>query len=89
MIAQIATDRELLQRKVRYQCQYRGTRELDVILRKFMAEGRDAHILDWVLFEQFLNEPEPVLAGWLINGEDVPEMYQEIVQMICGPADIE
>ena len=76
------TREELLKRKLRYQCQYRGTCELDVILRKFIAEGRDAYITDWLLFEQFLAEPEPVLTDWLINGDEVREEYRVFVQII-------
>jgi len=75
---------ELLKRKLRYQCNYRGTCELDVILRKFMAEGRDARIEDWHLFEQFLAEPEPVLTDWLINGECPPYAYKPFVDLILN-----
>ncbi|MES2252727.1 MAG: succinate dehydrogenase assembly factor 2 [Pseudomonadota bacterium] len=75
---------ELLKRKLRYQCRYRGTCELDVILRKFMAEGRDARIEDWQLFEQFLAEPEPVLTAWLINGECAPDSYLFFVNLIMN-----
>lgn len=82
MIAASYTSEELLKRKLRYQCQYRGTCELDVILRKFVAEGRDAYVTDWSLFEQFLAEPEPVLTDWLINGVQVPEEYKVFVALI-------
>jgi succinate dehydrogenase flavin-adding protein (antitoxin of CptAB toxin-antitoxin module) len=83
MIAAMQDTQDVLKRKLRYQCQYRGTRELDVILRKFIADGTDAHISDWVLFEQFLSEPEPVLADWLINdGGVVPCEYQVFVDLI-------
>ncbi len=82
MISASYTSEELLKRKLRYQCQYRGTCELDVILRKFVAEGRDVHITDWELFEQFLAEPEPVLTDWLINGDKVPKEYQVFVALI-------
>lgn len=82
MISTSYTSEELLKRKLMYQCRYRGTRELDVILRKFVAEGRDVHITDWPLFEQFLAEPEPVLTDWLINGEVAPQEYQVFVKLI-------
>ena len=76
------TSEELLKRKLRYQCQYRGTCELDVILRRFVAEGRDAHISDWQLFDQFLAEPEPVLTDWLMNGVVAPKEYQVFIGVI-------
>ncbi len=82
MISASYTSEELLKRRLMYQCRYRGTCELDVILRNFVAEGRDAHITDWVLFEQFLAEPEPVLTDWLINGDVVPAEYQVFVKLI-------
>ncbi len=82
MIAESFTSEELLKRKLMYQCRYRGTCELDVILRSFVAEGRDAYITDWPLFERFLAEPEPVLADWLINGEVAPQEYQAFVKII-------
>lgn len=73
---------ETLKRKLRYQCQYRGTCELDLLLRRFVAEDRDEHILNWSLFEQFLSEPEPLLADWLINQMEVPDAYQDFVDLI-------
>ena len=84
MISASYTNEELLKRKLLYQCRYRGTCELDVILRNFVAEGRDACIADWPLFEQFLAEPEPVLTDWLINGDVVPAEYQVFVKLIYG-----
>ena len=84
MLVSACTDEELLKRKLRYQCQYRGTCELDVILRNFIAEGRDAHIVNWPLFEQFLSEPEPVLTDWLINGNVPSSEYQVFVDLIKG-----
>ena len=82
MKSEYYTSEELLKRKLMYQCRYRGTRELDVILRNFVAEGRYAHIANWPLFEQFLAEPEPVLTDWLINGDVVPQEYQAFVKLI-------
>ena len=73
MISESYTSEELLKRKLMYQCRYRGTCELDVILRNFVAEGRDVHITDWPLFEQFLNQPEPILTDWLVNGHVAPQ----------------
>lgn len=82
MLVLAYTDEELLKRKLRYQCRYRGTCELDVILRNFIAQGRDASIVDWPLFDQFLSEPEPVLSDWLINGNAPPSKYQIFVDLI-------
>jgi succinate dehydrogenase flavin-adding protein (antitoxin of CptAB toxin-antitoxin module) len=82
VISESYTNEELLKRKLLYQCRYRGTCELDVILRNFVAEGRDVHVTDWLLFERFLAEPEPVLTDWLMNGVIVPQEYQAFVELI-------
>lgn len=82
MSISICKKEELLKRKLRYQCQYRGTCELDVILRGFIAKRGDELIDDWLLFDQFLSEPEPVLTDWLINGVVAPLEYQGFVRII-------
>ncbi|MDP3371929.1 MAG: succinate dehydrogenase assembly factor 2 [Candidatus Paracaedibacteraceae bacterium] len=77
-----STSEEFLKRKLRHQCHYRGTCELDLILRRFIAMKRDANITDWHLFEQFLSEPEHNLAAWLISNEFAPNEYQALVKLI-------
>lgn len=77
---------DTLKRKIRHQCYYRGTRELDLILRCFIASidlSIDDMDFDWHVLEQFLEEPEPVLTDWLIHKHDtVPQFYQSIVAYI-------
>lgn len=77
---------DILKRKIRHQCHYRGTRELDLILRRF-ADTIDVFVDDaafnWNLLEQFLEEPEPILTDWLIHKHDtLPQPYQPIVAYI-------
>jgi succinate dehydrogenase flavin-adding protein (antitoxin of CptAB toxin-antitoxin module) len=74
---------DTLKRKLSHQCQYRGTRELDLIFRNFIGKV-DKVDLDWVLFEQFLEEPEPLLMDWLIHKADAPEKYKELVTIISA-----
>lgn len=78
----------LLKRKIRHQCHYRGTRELDLILRHFINALDvcvDDTVFNWDVLEQFLEEPEPVLTDWLIHKHDtVPQLYQPIVAYIIS-----
>jgi succinate dehydrogenase flavin-adding protein (antitoxin of CptAB toxin-antitoxin module) len=78
----------LLKRKIRHQCHYRGTRELDLILRRFVntLDGlADDSVFNWDVLEQFLEEPEPILTDWLIHKHDtIPQPYQPIAAYIIS-----
>ncbi len=73
---------DALKRKILYRCHYRGVRELDMLFGRFIDEGRHALINDWVLFEQFLNEPEPLLMNWLLFKISPPDEYLTLIKLI-------
>jgi tRNA threonylcarbamoyl adenosine modification protein YjeE len=78
---------ENLKRRLLYQCQYRGTRELDLLFRQFVESEKTGIFIDWdsnqwQLFESFLKEPEPDLAQWLMQKVNVPKQYKVLVDLI-------
>ncbi len=67
---------DVRRRRLLYRAWHRGTRELDLLLGRFV----DVHIAD--LDDQALDDletlmaaPEPQLYGWLTGQIDVPENY--------------
>lgn len=73
-----------------HQCQYRGTRECDLLLKRFvniaqpwLQQWTDQ---EWNNFDLFLNEDEHLIFDWLILQKDIPNVYQWIVRsIICPP----
>ena len=62
-------------KKIHYQCKYRGTRELDLALRRFEDNGLNDQSDDLPILLDLLNEPEHFLTRWLLHNDDCPEYY--------------
>jgi antitoxin CptB len=68
--------------RLRWRCR-RGTRELDVLLERYLDGGwtRASSALR-ASFEQLLELPDPVLSEWLVWGFPPPRELEEIVDRI-------
>lgn len=68
--------------RLRWRCR-RGTRELDLLLLRFLDgdfEGLDTP--DQQAFEALLEQQDPDLARWLLGAEPPPAEYRDIVARI-------
>ena len=75
------TDLELRRRRALYRAQHRGAKEMDIVIGRYAEAtlgAMDAAGLD--LFEEFLALPDPMLQGWLLNGDGTaPPAFQDLV----------
>ncbi len=68
--------------KLRWRCR-RGTRELDIILQRFLDDGYAAlSEADRGAFEALLDEQDPELAAWILAGDPPPERWRAVIEKI-------
>jgi antitoxin CptB len=70
-----------------WQCR-RGMKELDLLLLGYL-DGRwaGATAAEKAVFEAFLGLPDPVMAGYLLGGDEAPDVVtQGIVDAMRGAA---
>ncbi len=70
--------------KLRWRCR-RGTRELDVVLTRFLDDtypGLSA--TEQALFASLLDQQDPDLAAWILAGEPAPPQWRDIVARVRG-----
>lgn len=81
-------DRTAMRRKIMWKCR-RGTKELDVILERFILKHFDKLEQKEIdLFNQLLNVEDPLLTEWLcFNGKPENQGLEKIVTRILS-ADI-
>jgi antitoxin CptB len=84
----LGQDREAMRRKILWKCR-RGTKELDVILERFILkyfEKLEQNEID--LFNQLLDVEDPLLTEWLcFSGKPKSQGMEKIVTRILS-ADI-
>ena len=71
--------------RLRWMCR-RGMLELDVIFERFLDRDGYAKLTadQQVLFETFMQEPDPKLFGWLLGHEQAPGEYAELIKQVLG-----
>lgn len=67
---------DVRRRKLTFRCWHRGTREMDLLLGRYV----DRHIAglsdaDIEALEHLLEAPDPELFAWITGGKPVPENY--------------
>lgn len=68
--------------KLRWRCR-RGTKELDIVLQRFLDDGYAAlSESDRDAFEALLDEQDPALADWILAGDPPPEQWREVIERI-------
>lgn len=72
-----------LKEKLKFQAWHRGTRENDLLLGPF-ADSHLAHFsgLQAVLFQQFLEESDLDIFGWIVHKVTPPVIYKELIANI-------
>jgi len=76
---------ELDRRRLVWRCR-RGMKELDVLLEHYVRTQGQTCAADRLAFEQLLELPDPLLAGYLL-GHDTPqdpELARLVRQINCG-----
>lgn len=67
-------DATYLRKKLLFQCQHRGTRELDLVLGPFAQANLETMDRDELLaLAAFLNEPDPDIYDWLTGHTTLPD----------------
>lgn len=70
--------------KLRYQSWHRGTRELDLILGRFIdAQGHTFTPEESALYAELLQQEDPLLYNWVsVNPAEAPPIFTEMVKRI-------
>jgi antitoxin CptB len=72
--------------RLKWRCR-RGTRELDVLLERFLeAGGLDGAAPQLAALQRLLELPDPVLVDCLILGRRAPNGLEEIVERVRADA---
>lgn len=72
---------EILIKQLLYRSIHRGCKETDFLIGKF-AQEKMSDIKNLELFGKFLEEDDAKIYDWLLDKEDVPELYKQIVGQI-------
>lgn len=69
--------------KLRFLSWHRGTKENDLILGPFADKTLSSmSTSELVLFEQFLQEADSDIFSWIINDQEPPSQYKQLVSWI-------
>ena len=80
----IAESLDIRRKRLKYRSQHRGTKELDLVLGRFVAARLDALDGDQIdRFEALLEAPSPLVYAWVI-GQDAPppDMDTDILRLL-------
>jgi antitoxin CptB len=70
---QTAEELELRRRRLRYRAWHRGTREMDLVLGRFVdAELANLTPVELDEFESLMDAPDPDLLSWIMGQAEVP-----------------
>jgi antitoxin CptB len=64
-----------------YRSIHRGCKETDFLIGKF-AEKKLGEIKDLEIFSKFLEEDDAKIYDWLLDKENTPEIYKDLVSQI-------
>ncbi len=71
---------EIRRKRLKYRSQHRGTKELDLVLGRFVADRLDGLDLDQIdRFEALLDLPSPLVYAWATGQEDPPPEWDNDV----------
>ena len=75
---------EIRRKRLKYRCQHRGTKELDLVLGRFVAGRLDDLDPDQIgRFEALLDLPSPLVYAWVTGQEDPPpEMDNDVLRLL-------
>jgi len=70
-----------LHKQLLYRSIHRGCKETDFLIGKF-AEKKLGEIKDLEIFGKFLEEDDAQIYDWLLDKENTPEIYRNLVLQI-------
>lgn len=72
----------MIDSKLRWRCR-RGTRELDIVLLRFLDEiFPDLSEAEQDAFESLLEQQDPDLAAWILAGRPPPAEWETVIAKI-------
>tara|TARA_B100001057_G_C22311783_1_gene742316 strand:- start:278 stop:523 length:246 start_codon:yes stop_codon:yes gene_type:complete len=70
-------------KKIEYRINYRSTREMDLIFRKFWSDFKNDHSEDELnLFKRLIDENDVDIYNWIIGVSTTPEIYRIMIEKI-------
>lgn len=69
-------------KQLRYRLMYRGIKELDIIMSRFIPLIPTFSAAETGVFQQLIEESEQNLYDWLVNMNEYPHKYDTIVKKL-------
>ena len=70
-------------KKIEYRINYRSTREMDLIFRKFWSDFRNNHSeCELNIFKRLIDENDVDIYNWIIGVSNTPEIYNIMIEKI-------
>ena len=70
-------------KKIEYRINYRSTREMDLIFKKFWVDFKNDHSEDELkIFTRLIDESDVDIYNWIIGNSAIPEIYIMIIKKI-------
>ena len=70
-------------KKIEYRINYRSTREMDLIFRKFWSHFRNNHSeYELNIFKRLIDENDVDIYNWIIGVSTIPEIYRIMIKKI-------
>ena len=70
-------------KKIEYRINYRSTREMDLIFRKFWSHFRNNHSeYELNIFKRLIDENDVDIYNWIIGVSTIPEIYRIMIEKI-------
>ena len=70
-------------KKIEYRINYRSTREMDLIFRKFWFNFKNDHSVDELnIFIRLIDESDVDIYNWIIGVSNIPEIYIIMIEKI-------
>ena len=76
-------NKDLLIKQLLYRSAYRGCKETDILLGKFIV-GKISEFGDekLQLYQKFIQEDDALIYDWILNKSDAPDSYLALIQEI-------
>ena len=70
-------------KKIEYRINYRSTREMDLIFRKFWSHFRNNHSeYELNIFKRLIDENDVDIYNWITGVSNTPEIYNIMIEKI-------
>ena len=70
-------------KKIEYRINYRSTREMDLIFRKFWSDFKNDHSEEELkIFKRLIEENDVDIYNWIISVSTTPDLYKILIKKI-------